>query len=59
MILCDLICPKCGKTGTVYVSDIYEEEIMEIASKGKYFNLPRLAVFTEREFMNYVAVNKF
>lgn len=57
VILCDLVCPKCGKTGTVYVNNSWEDEIIEIASKRKYFNLPQYAVLTEREFMNQLAVN--
>lgn len=52
MIMCDLLCPKCGKVGTVYVHDLYKAKILKLAEKGKYFNLPSKVVFTEREFIN-------
>ena len=48
MIMCDLLCPKCGKVGTVYVHDLYKAKILKLAEKGKYFNLPSKVVFTER-----------
>ena len=52
MVMCDLLCPKCGKVSTVYVPDSYRAKILKLAEKGKYFNLPSKVVFTEREFIN-------
>lgn len=48
----DLICPKCGKTGTVYVCNKYEDKLLRQASKGKTFKIPRLYVLTVREYNN-------
>ena len=52
MVMCDLLCPKCGKVSTVYVPDSYRAKILKLAEKGKYFNLPSKVDFTEREFIN-------
>lgn len=57
MIMCDLICPKCGKIGTVYVPDLYKEKIWRSIHKGKYFRLPSEDVYTEREFINIFVNN--
>ena len=49
-IQCDLICPKCGKKGTVYVNEKFEDRIIHQASKGKYFRIPIDFVLTEKEW---------
>lgn len=36
----DLLC-KCGKHGTVRIGKFYEGQILDQASKGKYFSLPK------------------
>jgi hypothetical protein len=37
----DLICPKCGRTGTVYVNRMCEDKLLHQAVKHKYFSIPK------------------
>ncbi len=39
----DIIC-KCGKCGTVLVSEQFREKVITQAAKGKYFNAPIICV---------------
>ena len=50
----DLVCKKCGKTGTVYVWDDYEDKIHKQASKGKDFRVPIKCCLSEKQFINYI-----
>lgn len=36
----DLICPKCGKVGTILASSRHEKEILRCASRDKYLKIP-------------------
>ena len=46
----DLICPKCGKTGTVYVNNMCEKKLIKQASNGKYFNIHRDFILTDKQW---------
>lgn len=46
----DLFCEKCGKSGVVYVPDVYKKKIIKQASKGKRFRVGKDIVFTTREY---------
>ena len=37
----DLMC-ECGKCGTVLVEKCFEDKIIDQASQGKYFSVPRI-----------------
>lgn len=49
-ISADLVCNKCEKVITVNVSKEKEDDVYDIASKHKYFNIPKKYIIDAREF---------
>lgn len=46
----DIICPKCGKHGTVIVPHRYSERILNQAMKHKYLNIPCIVTSKKWDF---------
>lgn len=50
----DIVCKKCGKSGTIYIYDDLKKQIVQIASKHKVLRISPKYTLTKKQYKKFI-----